>query len=161
MENELINSALYDVVCNEYERSYVLADKPVDLKAISVKTVDVCHALPKLSPNDVEPLFLIARKNFAAIPQVRHLSDSVPMLNAEREACKFHRALPPSDTLMQRINRAEAMKIYASRTRTYDEYMANPYAYSCEHMGELRSIYDYDNAPPPGCCAGLNELRTN
>lgn len=161
MENELINSALYDVVCNEYERSYVLADKPVDLKAISVKTVEVCRALSKIAPRDVAPLFVIARRTFAAIPQVRHLSDSIPTLNAEREASKFRRALPPSDTLMQRINRAEAMRIYAARTGTEDEYMTNPYAYSCEHMGELRSIYDYDNAPPPGCCAGLNELHTN
>lgn len=93
MTDTYIDGALYDAAVAEYERSYVLADKPVDLKAIGLKAVEVCRALPKLSPCDVAPLFVIARRIFAPIPQTRHLSDSIPMLNAEREAHALKRPL--------------------------------------------------------------------
>ena len=157
------DALLVETYMDNITRCYALCDRRApEISVIRERCLDFISNLPTVGFGDVRRLFELARTNFAAIPTLKNLSDAIPLLNGERESARIRRiGSPASATLIQRINRAESMRIYAVRTGTFDEYIADPYAYSCSHMGELRAIYDYDNAPPPGCCAVLNELRTN
>ena len=157
------DAILVETYMDNITRCYALCDrKAPDISVIRERCLDFISNLPSIGFGDVRRLFDLARANFAPVPNLKNLSDAIPLLNGERESPRIRRIdSPASATLIQRINRAESMRIYAVRTGTFDEYIADPYAYSCEHMGELRAIYDYDNAPPPGCCAGLNELHIN
>ena len=154
------DTILVEAYMDNVMRCYVLCDrKAPEISVIRERVLDYIANLPKIKFGDVRRLFDLARANFGPVPTLKNLSDSVPLLNGERESFRVPRIGRADDTQMQKINRAEALKIFAERSGTYDEYMADPSAYAYRHGSELRAIYDYDNAPPPGCCAGLNELQ--
>ena len=159
----MIDRIMTEIYAKNIARCYAICDRKLPEEyAITERAEDFAENIRGVGFGDVRRLFDIARSNFNPIPTLKNLSDSVPLLNGEREAMKIHRIeSPASATLMQRLNRAEALKIYAARTGTWSEYVSDPSAYASAHYSELRAVYDYDNAPPPGCCAGLNELRTN
>lgn len=155
------DALLVETYMDNITRCYALCDrKAPDISVIRERCLDFIANLPNVKFGDVRRLFDLARANFGPVPTLKNLSDAVPLLNGERESFRVPRIGRADDTLMQKINRAEALKIFAQRNGAYDEYMADPSAYAYRHGAELRAIYDYDSAPPPGCCAGLNELRT-
>lgn len=156
------DALLVEAYMDNITRCYALCDrKAPDISVIRERCLDFISNLPSIGFGDVRRLFDLARANFGPVPTLKNLSDAVPLLNGERESFRVPRIGRADDTQMQKINRAEALKIFAQRNGAYDEYMADPAAYAYRHGAELRAIYDYDSAPPPGCCAGLNDLHTN
>ena len=155
------DAILVETYMDNITRCYALCDRRApEISVIRERCLDFISNLPSIGFGDVRRLFDLARANFAPVPNLKNLSDAIPLLNGERESSRIRRiGSPASATLIQRINRTEALKMFAERSGTYDEYMADPAAYAYRHGAELRAIYDYDNAPPPGCCAGLNELH--
>lgn len=158
----MTDAILVEAYMDNVMRCYVLCDrKAPDISVIRERVLDYVANLPNVKFGDVRRLFDLARANFGPVPTLKNLSDAVPLLNGERESFRVPRIGRADDTLMQKINRAEAFRMLAQRNGAYDEYMADPSAYAYRHGDELRAIYDYDRAPPPGCCAELNALRTN
>ena len=157
------DAILVETYMDNITRCYALCDRRApEISVIRERCLDFISNLPSIGFGDVRRLFDLARANFAPVPNLKNLSDAIPLLNGERESSRIRRiGSPASASLIQRINRTEALKIFAARTGTWSEYVSDPSAYASAHYAEICAAYDYCDAPPPGCCPELNALHTN
>ena len=213
----MIDSILIEAFMDNIERCYSLCDRKVPEPAVMrERALDFIANLKGIGFGDVRRLFDIARANFAPVPNLKNLSDSVPMLNGEKASLAIPRVSrigydkstmsaeeraawnvwmkqmtsalcrgaekpynvgafgfdqhtgrierkrypdapkPQASTLVKRINRREAAKMYAICIEKHEEYMSDPVAFFGAHEQEIRAVYDYDNAPAPAMNPALN-----